>query len=223
MKNKISLLLDLLIILSSSTGIYLTISHTNFMNGKTFLYYTVQSNIYVLIISIIFLIYKILKKQIPNYLFIIKFICTVGITITFLVFTFLLIPQMFGGYNSYLLSLGNITVHFLSPILTVISFIIYDKIKIKKHTYLYGTIMPLLYCISIIILTSIITVPLFGDFKGVENRFPYFFMDYETNGWFLIGDSIWKLGFFYWIIIIFGITIIISNIYLKLCDYKNKR
>ena len=101
MKKALSIIVDLLIIISSSVGVYLTLyGRGNFMNQNGLLYYTVQSNIFIILISLIFLIYKILKRKIPNWLTIAKFICTVGITVTFLVFTFMLVPQMFGGYNS---------------------------------------------------------------------------------------------------------------------------
>lgn len=220
MRKKISIIIDLLIIISSGLGIYLTIGGINFMNQGALLYYTVQSNIYILVISAIFLLFKLLEKKIPQYLYIIKFICTVGITVTFLVFTFMLVPQMFGGFNEYLLSLGNLTVHFISPILAVISFIIFDKVNMKKYTFLYGSIMPIVYCIFIMILTTIKKEPLFGGLGGTMSRFPYFFMDYETNGWFRINNSIWELGFFYWFLIILIVVIIISKLYLRLSNKK---
>ena len=37
------------------------------------------------------------------------------------------------------------------------------------------------------------------DFGGGQ-RFPYFFLDFLTNGWFNIGDG--KFGVFYWIVIL---------------------
>lgn len=220
--KKSSIILDILIILSSFIGILLTFSINNFMTSRALLYYTIQSNICILIISVLFLIYKIFKKKIPNYLYIIKFICTVGITVTFLVFAFVLVPQMFGGFNAYLLSIGNLTVHFISPVLSIISFILFDKIENKKFTCLYGIIMPIYYCVFIFIINLFVNTPLFGSMDGSFSRFPYFFMDYETNGWFRFNGSMWNMGFFYWFVLLFIVVILISVAYLKLNRKRNE-
>lgn len=221
MKKYFSIVFDALIIISSGLGIYFTFNHGGFMNNGTILYYTIQSNIYILLISLVLLILKVFKKKIPNWIYIIKFICTIGIIVTFLIFTFMLIPQMFGGFNEYLLSLSNLTLHFISPLLAVTSFILFDKIKVNKNTYLYGIIMPLVYCLFIFILTFIDKSSLFKGLGGKMERFPYFFMNYETNGWLRISSDIWELGFIYWFIIIFIVVILLSKILLKFVRIKN--
>ena len=80
--------------------------------------------------------------------------------------------------------------------------------------------MPIIYCVFIMILTKINSESLFWGFEGSKNRFPYFFMDYETNGWFSLSKNIWKLGFFYWFLIIFIVVVLISKCYIKLCNKK---
>lgn len=224
MKEKTrSIIYDVLIIFSSVLGIYLTITNGNFMGSRGFLYYTIQSNALIAIISSIFLYFKLKNKKISNSLYLIKYVFTVGISLTLLVFSFVLAPQMLGEYNDYLFSVGNLTVHFISPILAILSFIFFDKIKLKSHTYLYGFILPLFYFLFVLALTSFSSKALFMDLKGVYSRFPYLFMDFETNGWFRTNGSIWHLGFFYWLIILFSLIIITSKLLIFLNTKRAKK
>ncbi len=217
---KKSILLEILIIISSIYGVFIT-ADNGFMSVEKFLYYTIQSNIFILIICAIFLIFKLSKKKIPNYLYVIKYICTVGISITFLVFAFILVPQLGLTSMNYLLSPSNMSVHLISPILAIIDFMLYDKIKMTKNTYLSSCLMPVIYATIIIGMSFITDAALFGSMaSGQMQRFPYFFMDYETNGWFTLTKDFTRLGAFYWVIIIWGLALLLGKLFLKV-NQKN--
>lgn len=69
-------------------------------DNKTFLYFTVQSNVTIIAIGLVLAIYalqRILRKQavIKNWVYLVKYVFTVAITITFLVFAFMLAPTLF--------------------------------------------------------------------------------------------------------------------------------
>lgn len=183
------------------------------MSISALYYYTVQSNIIILVISIIYLLFY---KRLNSTFYKIKYFATVGITITFLVFFTMLTPQLLStGDASYLLSVTNITLHLVSPLLAMISFIKYDKVKFKKYDYLLGTIMPLIY-MFFTYGNALLSNPTYVDFSGNSSKYPYFFFDYETNGWFTIGNGFFGLGTFYWILILITIVILISKLFIFL-------
>lgn len=221
-KSFYNILILSLIVISSSLGIYLTLKNSNFMSTSAFYYYTIQSNIVILIISLIFIIINIFNIHINNLLYCIKYIGTIGITVTFIVFLLLLTPQiMITGKVSYLFTLDNITLHFISPLLSITSFIYYDKIYYKKTTYLMSVIMPICYMGFIYINSLLNSKPLFQNFNGTLTKYPYFFFDYETNGWFSITTNIFKLGSFYWIIILSIVVILLGKFLLFLNKKHN--
>lgn len=128
MNKKLRYILNIAVIISSIIGLLYTIKGSAFMSTSALYYYTIQSNIWILLIMLVFVICDIFKFKIPPILYIIKYIITVGITLTFLVFLFLLTPQIIiTGDPTYLLSASNLTLHFISPILAIISFIYCDK------------------------------------------------------------------------------------------------
>lgn len=218
MKKCLPFIIKGLLIVFAVIGLIFTFQGSDFMSSSALLFFTVQSNIWILTIVAVFLVLDIIEKVknvsiIPNWLRTVKFVLTVAITLTFVVFSVLLTPQMISSGNAaYLASMGNICVHNVVPILAILDWCLYDyKHKSKKYTFLLGTIMPLYYCIFALVGS---TIPL--DFGG-GNKVPYFFLDYEANSWFGIGNG--KLGTFYWIILLVGMVIGISYL---LIFVKNK-
>ena len=187
---RISLLSSLIIV--GVLGIVLTALSTDFMGGAAvFLYFTVQSNIFIILMSLIVLVDEIVswitKKSFINQIILnIKFTATVAITITFIVFFTMLAPLL---GPDYLLSFNNFSLHAIVPILAIIDFIIYDtKTNLSYPKSLIGCIPPLCYVIFVY-------VGMLFNFQYGENiKFPYFFLDFETNGFFFekgMGIIIW--------------------------------
>lgn len=189
-------------------GIVVTANTTDFMGGSViFNYFTVQSNILIIAMSLVTLVNEVMaltiKKSFMNQVLLyIKFVATIAITLTFLVFFTLLAPLV--GI-SYLLSFSNYSLHAIVPIIAIIDFIIFDvDINLTYPKSLIGTAMPLYYVFFVYI-----GVP-FNLQYGEELKFPYFFLDYETNG-FLFEKG---LGVIFWIIIL---LIVISGMCLLYC------
>ena len=199
------LIINTIILCSVILGIIATHITNNFMSNNSILYFTMQSNILVALISLIFIIYDILKHKIPNILYILKYIFTVAITLTFLVFNFILVPYM-NIPNIY--DLANILLHIISPICTILSFILDNNFKNKNNYYILGITFPLIY----LIFTYILYFLPYNIF--IDSKFPYFFLDFEKYGWFSIKNN--SIGVIYYYIIILVMTLGISKILLIL-------
>ena len=116
---------------------------------EMFKFYTVDSNILMGIISLIISIYeiKLFKstiKEIPKIVYILKFIATSGIALTFLVTLAFLGPQygMYAMYNN-----SNLFLHLIIPLLAIISYIFFEKYDNKYKYGVLGVIPMFIYSI----------------------------------------------------------------------------
>lgn len=210
-KTLIHLIISALIIISSIIGSIQTINYGSSSNGNDILYFTVQSNLWLAAIYLIVLILELIsfkknKDIIPSYIHTLKFIFVVSITITFIVFFTILVPEI----GSYVITMpGSLLVHLVSPVLAIIDYLIFENKQIrKKQTVIYPLIPPLIYFIVIIILS----------YNGLtfvnDQKVPYFFLDYERLTWFNISNN--KIGVFYWVLILSILILGISYSLLKL-------
>ena len=204
----ISAISKLLLIVGVVIGVWASLLQEGFFNPKHFLYYTIQSNIEIAIICLVSLLFIFSKKEIPSIVYTLKFIFTVAITLTGLVFNFILYPaSIFSTHPLNPLSTANFFTHIFVPILSLVDFFAFDyKLKITKKTFLLGLITPLIYFIFVMFCTKV-------GIRFNGNLFvPYFFLDYKANSWFQLGDG--KIGVFYWVIIQVLIVILISSVLL---------
>ncbi len=147
---KISFIFNIIISILMILGLFIMFFNLKFMPGKDLLttkgiavlkYFTVLSNILVGIISLLFayneyLFLKNKKTNISNKIYILKMVGTVSVSITFLVTLLYLAPSIDNGF--YLLYRNsNLFFHLIIPLLSIISFIFFEKNKIKfKYTFL---------------------------------------------------------------------------------------
>lgn len=207
-ENLISAISKLLLVVGVVIGVWASLLQEGFFNPKHFLYYTIQSNIEIGIICLVSLLFIFSKKEIPSIVYTLKFIFTVAITLTGLVFNFILYPaSIFSTHPLNPLSTANFFTHIFVPILSLVDFFAFDyKLKITKKTFLLGLITPLIYFIFVMFCTKV-------GIRFNGNLFvPYFFLDYKANSWFQLGDG--KIGVFYWVIIQVLIVLLISSVLL---------
>ena len=207
-ENLISSISKLLLVVGVVIGVWASLLQEGFFNPKHFLYYTIQSNIEIGIICLVSLLFIFSKKEIPSIVYTLKFIFTVAITLTGLVFNFILYPaSIFSTHPLNPLSTANFFTHIFVPILSLVDFFAFDyKLKITKKTFLLGLITPLIYFIFVMFCTKV-------GIRFNGNLFvPYFFLDYKANSWFQLGDG--KIGVFYWVIIQVLIVLLISSVLL---------
>lgn len=202
LKTITKILIKAALIIIGVLGIVLTALSTAFMGGASvFFFFTVQSNIFIMLMALIFLINEVValitnKSFINQTLLHIKYLATVAITVTFLVFFIMLAPLM--GVD-YLLSFNNFSLHAIVPILAIVDFFLFDKdIKLTYKSSLLATISPICYVIFVYI------GAIFKLEYSENLNYPYFFLNIDTNG-FLFEKG--TMGIIPWIIILLGFII----------------
>lgn len=198
-------------------GIVLTAQSTDFMGGgSVFFFFTVQSNIFIMLMALIFLVNEvavlIIKKSFINQVLLhIKYTATVAITITFLVFFTMLAPLM--GVD-YLLSFKNYSLHAIVPILAIVDFFLFDKdIQLTYKSSLLATIPPVCYVVFVYV------GAIFKIQYAKNLYYPYFFLNIDTNGFFFEKGT---MGIIPWIIILLGFIIGLGCLYCLFMKLRQK-
>ena len=147
-----------------------------------FTYYTIDSNIFVLISAILYLISR---KNIPEIVQLAKYSSTVSVLITFLIVLFVLYPMSNFNFQFLFLSGPNLLMHVICPIIASISFLFFEENSLENTLKnnlraLYFTIIYALILISLNIL------------KIVVGPYP-FFKIYEQP---FFASVLWILGIF---------------------------
>jgi len=213
LRKKISITLNFFIGAFAMLGVFLSCFYAP-RDGynpwyKRLLYFTQQSNIWIgvtcLVIAILSVIGIVKKKNmVKDFWYVLKFIFTISITITGIIFCSLLAPfAQFDIWNA-----ASLLTHVVVPIFSILDFFVNEDIKLKKNQVWLSIIPPLCYFIY----TSVLCI-LKVDF-GRGDAFPYFFMDYHSEmGFFGFKDGIPYLGPFYWIVIILLLILLLSWVY----------
>ena len=199
----ISLILKILVVVSAAAGILKSAfaSRNTFMGGsRVFMYFTIQSNVLIAIICLIGAFLLLKEGPVCSGWYVFKLVGTVAITLTGLVFAFILAPTM--GRLAW--NLQNTLTHAVVPIAAVSDFLLVGAYgNIKKRKLLYVSLPPLAYVIY-----AGIGYVKGWDFAGGRN-YPYFFLNWgSTAGAFGFSDRLPFMGCVWWIlalmIIIFG-------------------
>ena len=202
--------LKALILLLGIMGQYFTLNGSRPASGAHFLYYTNISNILISLLAAVLLVLELRALMAGNALILsrwlrkIRFALTAGILLTFVVFSLLLIPKM---PLNYLTSPSNLLLHNLVPLLASLDFILFSHSRGENLTVWPGLALPLAYFFFIFGL-------MLSGVRFNNSAAPYFFLDFQANGWFTLGGG--KLGVFWWLLIITGLTFILSKILLEL-------
>ena len=148
-KRKIALIINIIIIIAEIIGLsnHIIVDHTLAIQ-----YYTIDSNLLVLVSSILFIIFY--KKNI-NLVKDIRFLATGLLTVTFLVVIFILCPMQNFNYKLLMFTDYYFVFHTLVPILSIISYICYEDKSNKNYlcliyTIIYGIVLVSLNILNII-------------------------------------------------------------------------
>lgn len=218
------IIFNFLIFLFSATGFLLSCffaqrdGYSHWL--KRLLYFTQQSNLWIGITSLIFAILLIKKNTSTRDLQIIsilKYIFTISITITGVIFCTLLAP--FADFEIW--TFANLLTHIVVPVLSICDFFTNPNILRlqKKHIWL-ALVPPLVY----FILTSILCMLKIDFGRGLA--YPYFFMDFFSEAGFFGFIAEWppQIGSFYWIVFFFIFIYLLSTAYFKIHTFLvNKR
>lgn len=174
MKEKLSLLYKIIIVIVCGFGIYLNFKA--FTVGGAIIYYTVQSNVMCFIFYLVTVILKIagkLKKN-SNY-YILKGMVTMAITVTMVVFQFVITDSGMTAYAGN--ELASIMAHIVVPLLVMSDYVIFGEKGNLKRNY------PFIWSATLVfyVIFDFVYVALGGRF-GDGSIYPYLYMNVEVNG-----------------------------------------
>ena len=155
-KMMISFIINILISILTLNTIIMCITGFEFMKGyepypelfevPIYSYYTVQSSIFMGIISFIFANreYQILKgrkKEISLVYYIFKMVATVAVSLTFFV-VFAIFGFMARGGHIGLLRNSYLFFHLVIPVVSILNYVIFERTSIIKFKYIFYGILP---------------------------------------------------------------------------------
>ncbi len=216
-RKTISMALKLIVIVSAIAGTVMSASagRNIFMGGsRVFMYFTIQSNIAIALISLIGFCLLMREKAVSEAWYVVKLAGTVSITLTGVVFAVLLAPIL--GEAAW--SVPNTLTHLIVPLAAVADFFVtVSGAEIKRRNVIYVIIPPLLYAVYAGI----------GYVNGWEfakgQIYPYFFLNWGSPaGAFGFTDELPYMGCVWWILILLLFLIIIGWCYLAIADKVGK-
>ena len=218
MKKWISLICKLIVVLSSFIGLTLVLCNIDivYVGGiKGLMYFTNLSNFWIGIVCLCALIMLFKGVEIKPWMYIIKLVFTVSITLTGVVYCLLLAPFM--PEDPWCSS--SILTHIVVPLFAVVDFLVYDLEFDFKYKHSLFVLIPPIYYLGY----SLIGFLLNWDF-GLGENYPYFFLDWGAPvGIFGISAELpHYLGTFYWLIILLIIVFGMGILYIIGSKVYNK-
>lgn len=216
-KKNISLVLKAVVVLSAIIGTIMSAyagSHSFMGGSRVFMYFTTQSNIAMAIICAIGACLILREKDIGEAWYVVKFVGTISITLTGVVFAFMLAPVL--GDRAW--SVQNTLTHAVVPVVSVIDFfLVATGAGIKRKNVIYVIIPPILYAIYAGI----------GYVKGWEfaagYNYPYFFLNWGSPaGAFGFSNELPYLGCVWWILILLVFLLAVGYGYLAIANRNRK-
>lgn len=159
-KSIIALILNCIIVLLEIIGAILSLQRHGW---NAFMYYTEISNYLTLFISVLFVIWGITSitkhTHIPHTITILRYISTTILSITIIVVIGVLIPLRPQNTLFMLFGNSNLYQHLLCPVLSAVSFFIFEKDnKLLNRNICYALIPTILYGITMLILNFLMVV-----------------------------------------------------------------
>ena len=210
-KIKVSLILNIIIVLLVIFATIFMFTGFKFMPGgsllevskvEMFKFFTVDSNILMGIVSLIFIIYekKLLKnkiKEIPKKVYILKLIATSGISLTFITTSFFLAPT-YGFYAMF--NNNNLLFHLVVPVISIITYIFFEKHDNKYKYAILGIIPMFLY--SIFYTTNIL---IHLNNGGLTFKYDFYgFLQGNLNNIYLVIPVIYLISYIISVLLVFG-------------------
>ena len=178
------------------------------------LYFTGQSNIWIGVTTLLLLSVLIFAKKkndkLVGALYILKFVFSVSITITAIVFFCLLAP--FADESYHIWSVSGFMTHLFSPLFSIIDLFCDDyNLNFTSKIVFASVIPPFIY-----VLVSAVLTYLNVDF-GRGDNYPYIFMNFlSPAGLFGFSKELPLFGSAYWILLLALITATVGLIYYRI-------
>ena len=227
-KRKVSFALNVAIALFSFLGVLLACIFAR-RDGysswdKRLLYFTQQSNIWIGVTGLLVALSSFAKlrgKPVPfeNALGLAKYVFTVAITITGLIFCALLAP--FAEYNVW--SFSSVLTHVAVPVLSIVDFCCFYKSGRETELERKHVFLPLLPPLFYFVFAGALCLAKVDFGRG--DAFPYFFMDFYSEAGFFgfINSSPPQLGTAYWLVFMLLLVLGFSYLYYRISKRKQNK
>ena len=208
-----SYILKTVTVLSALIGTFLSYyaGRLSFMGGsRVFMFFTIQSNIAIAVICAIGCVMMLRGRDAGKVWPVIKFVGTISITLTGVVFGFVLAPTLGGqAWN-----IQNTLTHLVVPVAAVLDFfVVSTAFEIKKRNDLFVIIPPILYAVY----AGIGYVRGWQFIEGIN--YPYFFLNWGSPaGAFGFSNELPFMGTAWWIVALLFFLLAIGYIYLLIAD-----
>lgn len=164
---------------------------------ENFVFYTQDSNYFAMVVSLLFCVYAVKemcgKTEIPKWIYCMRYISVSCLMLTALVVVFVLMPMMRENAFSMLYEGSMLYQHTLCPILSIVSFFMFEvKYNLSKTEIIKALIPTIIYAAVAIILNIVKVI------KG-----PYPFLMVYSQPWY---------ASVLWCIAILGIAGVIASV-----------
>ena len=221
-KIKISLAINVMIVIFTIIACIIMFTGFKFMDGEhilestkigMFRFFTVDSNIFMGIVALIFAIkeIKLLNgklDEISNKVYALKLMATVSVGLTFFTVFGYLGPIAEGGILS-LLKNSNLFLHLIIPVLSMINFSLFEKTDKLKFKYSFLGVLPALVY-SIFYMINVLVHMENGKVSPIYDWY-----------WFVQG-GIWQVYIVFPVMLIFTyiISVALWRINKKTCNFR---
>lgn len=208
----VSLVLKAIIVLSAVTGVIMQATHSS----TNLLFFTLQSNIWIAVTCLVGIVLILIKKPLAKWMYSVKLIFTVSITLTGVVFCTMLAPLL--GNLAY--TIDSVLLHVVTPVASIADFFVYDtKATYRKWECLTVTIPPFYY-----LGFAGIGYVLNWDFGYGGLNYPYFFLNWGSPaGAFGFSTEAPYIGVVYYVLILLAFVIGIGALYIGLAKLINRK
>lgn len=208
----ISLLLKVTVVAGAFLGVALSYYNSRGFNdgNSTFLFFTIQSNLWIALLDAVALAMMTRGGCTRRWYSLAQLMFTVSITLTGVVFCFVLAPTMAPG-TAFVPA--NVLTHVVVPIAAVVDFVVCRKsYALHRSDALYPT-LPALYYLAFASIGYVQNWP-FGE----GANYPYFFLNWGSPvGAFGFSAEFPFMGVVYYILAILVFLIVLSRCYIALC------
>lgn len=217
-EKRFSLALKIIAFVSAILGTILSAyaGRDSFMGGKSvFMYFTIQSNICLAVICAAEFAFILRSAVLSDFWYLVKFTGTVSITLTGIVFCFVLAPTM----KADAWNVQNILTHVVVPVVCVADFfVIAAESQLKKRHVFFVIIPPVVYAIYA-------GIGFACNWQFAENiNYPYFFLNWGSPaGAFGFSSQLPFMGCVWWILTLLLFLIGVGLTYLGLLDLLRRK
>ena len=207
-----SLVLKFIIALSATIGVVIQIAS----DSREWLFFTIQSNIWIGVTCIVGIVLIICKAHIKKWMYSVKLIFTVSITLTGVVYCAILAP--FLGDKAY--TVVSVLLHVVVPIAAIADFVVYDCcVEYKRWECLTATIPPLYY----LIFSTVGYIQNWSFGYGGHN-YPYFFLNWGgPAGAFGFLNEFPYMGVFYYVLVLLLFVVGMGALYVLIANRLTRK